>query len=264
MTQSTLMDPKPDERQQEVSLWDEADPGSLINLVPEIVAKRFTEARAALPELFELDEQDLARELRKRNQTPTATDHRLRLKFWLEYDKAKDSDSKIEIKQVTSNVCSKEFFYAHYLARPGKVAWLVCPPVGYATKMTEALEFGLEQLRDILAADHYEYTVTRNADGEETKEISGINPKIAALKLSIFKTLDDRKHGMAVQKIEAKAQHLHASIPANDRKLLNEFAQKSTEDELQERLKQVQRREREVMHVPEIDAKIVPEEKENS
>lgn len=243
------------QRQQEVSIWDPQDPASLVSIVPPEVARRFREAREAAPELFELDEQELARELRRRNQTPTATDNRLRLKFWLAYDEAKEraADAQINIKSVTANVCSREFFYAHYLARPGKVAWLVCPPTSYTTKITEALEFGLEQMREILSFDHYEYAETTGADGTKRKEIVGINTKVASLKVTVFKMLDDRKHGLAVQKVEARAAVLHAAIPAGEKRLLLEAAQSETEEDLLKRLEEAKRREMKAMHVSEKD-----------
>lgn len=226
---------------EELSIWDES-PGSLINMLPDEVRAKLLKAQKENPDLFTMDEQELSKALRSLNQTPTATDNRLRLKFWYEFDRAKENGSnKIVIANVIAGVCSKELFYKHYLARAGKCSWLVCPPSNYKTKIVEALEFGIDQLRDILETPHYEL----NKDGSR----GPLNTKVASLKVAIFKMLDDRKNGVAKQVIEGKVGVLHAAIPTVDRKLIAEMAQNKSEDELMLRLENLKRKERQVLHL---------------
>ena len=52
--------------------------------------------------------------------------------------------------RVIAGICTYEYFHRRYMKTPSKVAWLLCPPTGYVVKTNEALEFGLEQLQDIL------------------------------------------------------------------------------------------------------------------
>ncbi len=56
---------------------------------------------------------------------------------------------------------------------------MLCPPVGYAAKVHEALEFGIEQLRDILEAPH---------------KVGGkIDTKLGELKLKIVMNMELRE-----------------------------------------------------------------------
>lgn len=242
--QSTLLNEAGD-ASSEFSIWDPQNEASVINMVPEEIAKRLKEVHEASPEYFDKDEQELYSFLRHNKATPTATDNRLRLKFWYEYDRAKEAQSKLNVTNVISNVCSRELFYAHYLKRPTKVAWLLCPPTNYSHKISEALEFGLEQMRDILASPH----VITDKDGNQI----GIDHKLASLKLQVFKVLDDRKNGMAVQKVEKKSAHIHAVIPPNDRKLIGQMAQEHTEEDLLKKLEEAKRKERLALHVSDTE-----------
>lgn len=245
MQQSTFFP----ERNEEITIFDEADPASVISMVPDKVREALLACHAEAPKLFDMDEQSLDAHLRKVKIPPSATDNRLRLKFWIEYDRCKaDSISAMTMTHVISNICSKEFFYNHYLKRPSKCAWLLCPPISYSHKLEEALEFGLEQLRDILSTPHWEESLDR--DGLPTTPT--FNAKIASLKLSVFKTLDDRKHGIATQRIESTSKSLSitAQIPASDRKLISQLATQSSEEDLYTKLEQAKKREREALHLP--------------
>lgn len=241
-TQETLLNDVK-EANSELSIWDPENLSSVINMVPDEIKARLLDARVQDPELFEKDEQELFSFLRHRKATPTATDNRLRLKFWFEYDRAKESQGKLVVTNVISNVCSRELFYAHYLKRATKVAWLLCPPADYSHKISEALEFGLEQMRDILAQSH---TIT-DKDGN----LIGIDHKLASLKLQVFKVLDDRKNGMATQKIEKKSAHIHAVISPQDRKAIGHMAQENSEEDLMRRLEEAKRKERAALHLGE-------------
>ena len=184
---------RPDILDRNIYVWDTSNPKSVINLVPEKMRERMHEALWSRGDLFELDEQDLFKRLRKDGIQPTATDNRVRLKFWVEYDRVHQHGYKsMVIDQIVSNVCSREYFDKFYLRRAEKVAWLLCPPVDYATKATEALAFGLEQMREVLEMNHW------MANGK-------IDYKLLEAKIKVFKMLDDRLQGQAVQRIEERS-----------------------------------------------------------
>lgn len=235
---------EPVEREEAIKIWDNENPGSVVNMVPERVSKRFAEALSKEPLAFELDEQSLAVALRKKKCMPTATDNRLRLKFWIEYDRCKALGlSKMEMNNIYAGVCSDEFFYNHYLRAYTRVAWLLCPPVAYSAKLTECLDYSLDQLREILSLSIYK----TGDDGTETGEI---DLNLCKLKAGIHKMLDDRANGMGTLKIEKKSLQISGKISDMDRKMIAEMSESATEEELNKRLYKVMAKEKEAMHLP--------------
>lgn len=185
----------PTPEQTPATLFDRSNPRSVVNLLPERVRTLVEEAYFLKPELFIEDEKDLFRKLTQDNKQPTPTDHRLRMKFWNEYDYAQAyGKASIEMNRVVAGVCTVEYFYNKYMTSPSKVAWLLCPPTQYMVKAEEALSFGIDQLRDILDQPH----------------INGgkIDMKLAELKLKIVALLEPRVQGAVAQKV----LHAHAHI----------------------------------------------------
>lgn len=221
----------PEEDVPSIVIFDKNDPRALINLVPNRVAERIHQAIEQLPELFSLDEIELKKALRENEATPNAIDNRVRLKFWMEYDRASTSFDKFKIANVVAGICSLEYFYAGYLRSPTKVAWLMCPPTNYTVKAEEALEFGLEQLRDILALDHG----------------SGLtaNTKLMELKAKIVAMLDQRVKGAVVQKsmnIHAIAGNKHAATAIMGQ------VQPMTMEEIEKKLKLLDDRQKRLLN----------------
>lgn len=171
----------------EISVFDEENDRSLVNLCPEPVKNRILASKAEIPDLFALCETDLLKMLRKIEQTPTPTDHRIRFKFWMEHERCQATmDKQISIKQILYGVSSVDFFYNAYLKNPAKVAWMVCPPANYEMKSMEALSYGLDEMRDILSQPHV-------VDGKFMSQI-------ANTKLRIVSHLQRAIYGEAVQK----------------------------------------------------------------
>lgn len=179
---------------KDIMLWERENPRSFVHLVPQTIARKFEDARFEKPEYFEEpDEQTLLALLNANNGRINATDNRLRLKLWLEYDYTHQFHvGHIDIKRVCAGICSPEFFQNKYLSCPEKAAWLLCPPAGYMAKINEALEFGVQQLRDVLGFAHQNGTK--------------LDPKVAEIKLKIVMFLDARKNGGILQ----KTMNLHA------------------------------------------------------
>lgn len=172
----------------EIVLAEKENPRALTNMLPPVFARWIEEHLHTSPELFDKDEQTLYKYLLKEiGKQPTATDNRLRLKFWFEFDRAMSQGlDKMLVVNIIAGVCSKELFYDKYLKSPSKVAWLLCPPTGYIIKAEEALEFGLEQLRDILDQPHV---------------VAGkFDARLADLKIKIVAMLDTRVKGAPVQR----------------------------------------------------------------
>lgn len=144
---------------RELVFFDETNRRSLVNLVPEAIAiliKKLWKSDDAY--LLGMGETRLRGELIRRGKNPSVTDSRIRLQFWLEYDRAQDSDSKsipkMDMAYVIGRQISKESFYTHYLTDPCALAWVICPPVIYETSIEEALREATEKLRLVIGSEH--------------------------------------------------------------------------------------------------------------
>lgn len=215
-----------------VSIWDHENPRSLVNIVPDKVGQAMREAVAKTPDYFSLDEDKLYKLLRRENASPGPTDNRIRLKFWMEYDYAQSQGKRVmDITRIIAGVCSWEYFYAHYLKSPSRVAWMTCMPTGYLIKAEEALEFGLEQMRDLLGQPH---------------EVNGrVDTKLGELKVKIYNMLDQRLRGAVVQK--TMSLNVNTTSPQTAQALARTMSQ-PTMEQLNNRLKILRMKEKKHMN----------------
>lgn len=223
----------------EYSLFDENDPHALINMVPAVAREAFLTARRKRPELMGLDERELKARLKEEEISPNATDNRIRLKFWMEYDVAREKGRNLHITYAFAGICTNEFFYKKYLTSPTRVAWLLCVPTTYSAISEEALHFGLEQLRDILETPHL------FPDGKP-------NTKLMEIKAKIVHMLDLRVRGALVQKT------LNLNLNAGERKA-GEIAEIDSMEELERRMIELKRRERKAQNFTDTAIKEVTE-----
>lgn len=205
-------------------------PQSLSALAPAALVHAIEKHRAASPDYFNKDEATLYKYLRSQEETPSPTDNRLRLKFWIEFERAQEHGGKMSLASIVNGVCYADYFTRKFLEFPSKVAWLVCPPAGYALKTEEALEFGIEQLRDILSIPHLSTT-------------GRFDDKLAGMKLKIVMMLDQRVKGALVQK--TLALNVHTS-----NKDVARAVTAQNMEELQKQLKELERRNRAAKNLP--------------
>lgn len=219
---------------QPVVLFDEKDPRSLLNLLSPVMRRAVQDtlfdAQTAM--LMAMDELHLYKHIKStEGMSITPTDNRLRLKFWMEYDYCQAYMAKeIDHRRVIAGICTYEQFVRTFLKIPHKVAWLLCPPTGYAIKANEALEFGLDQLRDILEIPHH------TPGGK-------VDTKLGELKLKIVALLEVRKHGAPVErKVVANLTGNAAAQAAMQATAQNNSAA------MEEKLRQLEKTERELMN----------------
>lgn len=216
---------------QPVVMYDTENPRSLINLLRPTIREKVQEALFEEAALFEMDEGQLYKKLRERQLSITATDNRLRLKFWMEYDHCQSvCSNEIDMMRVIAGICTYEYFHRRYMKTPSKVAWLLCPPTGYVVKANEALEFGLEQLRDILDQPHV-------LPGGK------VDTKLGELKLKIIQMLDVRVKGAPVQRIVQANLNTNA-IASSVTQTITPMAIESLEKEL----RSLEKREKELQN----------------
>lgn len=224
----------------ETSLFETDNERSIVNLVPKAIRTAIEEHLHTNPELFDKDERDLYKWFRKEERIPSPTDNRLRLKFWDEYDRAQAQNlPSMTMINVLSGICSKEYFYGTYLKRPYKVAWLLCPPTGYLNKAEEALEFGLEQLRDILEQNHL--TGGYLIDGQMVNQ--KVDLKLGDLKMKIVAMLDNRVKGAVIQ----RSVHLNANVGAAQ---IQKATTEATVDSLRRQIKEMDRQNKVAQNLP--------------
>lgn len=229
-----------DQQSHDIIFWDEANPRSLVSILPDLYATKLKDMKFEHPDYFGLEERDLAKLIReKKSLRPSPTVNRIRLKVWQEYDNAQMNQTKMDSKKFYAGICDMETFdgiirYAHNLA------WIFCPPANYMTMMEEGLLFGIERLRDIL---------------ELPVEMPGgqINSRLAELQAKIVMMFDERVKGAVPKHLkidqETKNLHLHATEKGVKTKL-----EELSEQELQRTLENLRKREKKQEKI--IDAEV--------
>lgn len=218
-----------------IDLWDRMETRSLINLLPPGMQTQLLEAGRVKPDFFGLDERTLWKQLRASQAEPSQTDNQLRFKFWFEYEAALQEHRKMEPVRVYAGICSKQYFYERVLSCAPKVAWIVTPPLNYDVKLDEALAYGMERMRDILEIDPTTYP-------------AGARIKLMELQAKVTAMLDMRKKGAYTQRVENKNMNLNVST--TDKQVAAVLAG-STMEQLDTRIKELEKRERRALNLPE-------------
>jgi hypothetical protein len=220
-----------------VDLWDRMEPTSVINKVEPHVAGALLSVSQEKPELFGMGEQELYKYLSGEQARPSATENRLRLQFWLEYDRAQTDGNNMRTSAIHAGVCSKQYFHAVILKKAEKVAWMMTPPVHYTVKIEEGLDFGIDRMRDILELDPKGFSLK---PGEQLK--------LMELQAKITWMLEQRVKGAVAQRIEQRNMNLN--VNTTDKQVAAAMAGASM-DELSKRIKDLEARERRALNLPE-------------
>lgn len=197
--------PEPEAR--DVVLIDEADPRAVINLLPDSFREAVKDLAFERPEYLNQDERTLARLYREQRDAGLITkdaavmgpmENRLRVAFWLEYNRAQDNRAKMRLENICAGLCTRAYFENEILRRKTKLAWVLTPPISYTNAMEEALIYGVEKIRDILDV--------------ELKDSKGqVNVKAAEVLLKTIQFLDQRVKGAIVQKVDTRSLVVHAN-----------------------------------------------------
>ena len=173
--------------------------------------------------LFGLSENQLLNTMPK-DKIPKAFDNRLRVNFWRQQNP----------EDAFMGVCGREVF-EKYISDPFKLAYLLCEPANYQVKVSETIDLGLDQMREIL--------LLPNLDDNGAP-----NSKLIANKLNIFKHLDERAFGMA------QVNH-NINIGSQNIKPAMQLSHNMSEDDLMAKLREVSSQD--VIPVP---AKVVSDD----
>lgn len=193
---------------------------SVINVVSEHTKEQVLRAVGTHEILFNLDERDLKNALKKKSIHISKIDNCLRIKFWIEYERAAATDTRFNDANVYTGICTKSYFKDNYMNTPEKVAWILTPPLDYETSLLEALDFGNEQMRDVLDLPHIDPTTGK------------IDHKLIEIKMKIRNSVESRLLGGVVQRSENL-------LAVTDMPLakVREYTQNMTEEEIDRKIK---------------------------
>jgi len=204
---------------QELSIFDQSKPYSLVNLVSD----EFRAHMAKIPlDLFAITEAKFIAQ-----HAPDETDYRLRLKFWDEWQLSLLTPGRpapIRVPAVYYGVCTREFFYQKILKDPVKLAWMITPPTDYDTTLKELLYRGLGRLREIIALPFVQEVPVIHR-GQPVMKPDGtplttqkVDRGLVSEVRQVIAMLSDRVHGAIVSRIDVKQQSLNltASISGAD------------------------------------------------
>lgn len=189
----------------DVSILDETNPFSLINLVTDDLVPFF---KAIPHKYWTTPEHKLFKILE-----PDETDSRLRLTFWDEYNQSQVKRTRINISNVVRGVCSRDYFYETILRDPKKLAWVATPPKDYMITQRSLLDLGLMRMKEILETPFQTEMVIRDRQGIAIRNPDGsvatvkkIDPRVMGEIQKAVQMLDMRVKGAIVQKIAVKQE----------------------------------------------------------
>lgn len=177
----------------EYSVIEVENPNSVINLVSSIPSLMDAVCRVKdlHPDLLDLDFYEI-----KNKAKPTLTLSRLRQSFWNEYENAVAANRKMRLSQIIAGVCTETFLRNKVLPENEKMAFILSPPSDYLVVVKEALNAGLDTLRQIVSAN------VIKADGS-------LDTKAADTIIKAVALLDMRVKGAIVQRVDQRTLNMN-------------------------------------------------------
>lgn len=121
---------------------------------------------------------------------------RLRTNFWLEYESAVSTGRKMKMSNIFGGICSDEYFTRKVITDNKKMAAILSPPSDYVASVKEALQAGLETIRQILSA-------------KVVDEDGFLIPRAADVVLKAYALIDMRVKGAIVQRIDQRTLNMN-------------------------------------------------------
>ena len=167
----------------ELSIIDESNPRSIINLVPKKLKEAIKELYSKHPEYLEMNERDLRFLLKPDERTET-----VRLCFWEEYHRAQLKGTRMEIRNFIDPVMAPVVFYKYWTRDLGKVAWMLTPIASHMMSLKASLDRGRDTVGKILRMEIFD-------------QYGNIKPKEAQIFLKVYELVENRVLGSVVNKI---------------------------------------------------------------
>lgn len=144
------------------------------------------------PHLFELDEIELEKVIRKGQQELNTRDDAIRARFWYCYDIAAYNMKKMSILDLCAGIMMPSIFYASYIKNRFRMAWMVCKPTTLEIQDIAAISVGKRKMAEILRMEAKDPVTNK------------IDYKLISLQIAVYKNLENRVFGMPTQKIVQK------------------------------------------------------------
>lgn len=176
---------------KELSIKDKDDERSLVNIATSIVGNAIT----AIPDdIFLLGEEQL-----RKSANVQLSEERLRVAFWVEYERAQKTNSKMNMNNVYMGIVTKKYFYTYIVGNSLKLAFMCTPPIEAQIALEELLLFGIEQMRSIMALPHI------NEKGQ-------VDSKLVHVKQRLFEDIANRRRGQVIQRVEVKSKSMNYNV----------------------------------------------------
>lgn len=182
----------------EKELYDENNPTSLINLLPNRIVPIFKRVRDKLPRMMYYNERELRNYL-----SPDERDDRLRLSFWDEYNASTAGGKKMSLQSIINGCCGWDVWVTVYEPNNHKMCWIFCPPTSYSHQMKVILQHGMDRLLEIMNLP------LQNKDGS-------VNTRVATLVLKAWQLADMRVKGGIVQKMQVEQKTLQVNTTLDE------------------------------------------------
>jgi hypothetical protein len=197
---------------------------------------------------------------------------RLRTSWWLEYDRLQEhylqhhlSKAKFDIERAIQSVCTKKYFLDSVVDKDNALGYILRPPAAYIVCVEEALQHGVDRLREILNLPLYKPRMS--ARGAYIKDGDG-NPqmepdhKTIDIVLKAFAMLDLRAKGAIAQKLNIEGmlqqKNVNVNVAANGNRRVTTVDVDALEqkvlsiDDLDEKLNLLTRETKLIMEDPKL------------
>lgn len=216
MSDEKIVNPLAPPEPIEYSVIEPDNPNSVLNLVAGIptIMDAVCRVKDEAPDLLTCDFYEI-----KNKAKPTLTLSRLRQSFWQEYEAAVTGNRKMKLAKIIAGVCTEAFLKVKVLPENEKVAFILSPPSDYLVIVKEALNAGLDTLRQIVGAK-----VIRDDGTLDTKAADTIIKAVALLDMrvkgAIVQRVDQRTLNMNInQQLPQGSKALPRSVEELDREL---------------------------------------------
>ena len=213
------------------AMFDESNPQSLVNLLPDRLVPILHRVRAKLPKTLFSPESTVRMTVK-----PDERDERIRLSFWDEYNNATAMNRKMGIQRLLDNVVSWEGWTTYYEPDDIKMLWIFTPPRSYAQSMKYILHLGTERLLEIMSLP-----IIDNRGTVDSKVVTQI--------LKAFQLVDTRVKGAIVQRMQIDQRNLNLSATVDPKESMIDFSGMAIED--------LEKLERKISSSKSIEAKLL-------
>lgn len=177
---------------------EEVEVQHALNLVSKAVKKVAFALYEKHPEYQDKHEYELRDIL-----NPSVMADRMRVSFWEEYLRAKDTGKRMVMEKVFEPFMSHRNFYDYFIQNDSNLAWMLSPPSEHFMAMKADLYRGRDELGKILRMPLF--------DTEGNLKLQE-----ARVFIKVFEIYSNRLFGSAIQRIEQKTATLHVSDLSGD------------------------------------------------